>query len=168
MGSDGAVQSILRVATFVLCLAVAGGTGYLIVKLEKLGNPVTADAVRDARKLSQIVDQYHEEFTRVVTEANYPEEDDKKKAKNSALDRTLRYHLSRLAFHDFEADPTIVRLTYFVQLGASLVSTPEYLFRSYDLRKGRNVNFANVSKLESLEEQYLILASSLLQKLQED
>lgn len=112
---------------------------------------------------------------------NYLDDKDKEYLKQPLRDNTLRFQMTRLSYSDFETSrsahaprefsPNALRR--WISLGCETVRPPcmeHFQAGTFDAtghwKTGKNTNYGNTSRLESLEDEFNVPAISMLRELQ--
>jgi hypothetical protein len=152
---------------FVLvCLLVGNtaGSGWMVMWHLRNGMAeanLPASQVAQADKLWNTVSAFKAELQSVTGGAQYPSEEEKQSHKTSLRDYELEFEIARAFYMDFKLFPSRRNLALVANNGRRLVNVPS--FDTFDYRETPSRKaYANVSKLETLREDYVILGTALM------
>jgi hypothetical protein len=146
-------------------------------------NPTLTDGqLAQMDKLFRVMTDFHRELETVVGQATYENDDEKGVGKRAFQDESLAYGLSKLDYQAASQSRSLRDCQEFVsgalsrRFGPGLTTAMDqpgfkrFVPAKYDnnFRKTVDsglVSYANVSKLESLQEQFRVLAQSLVEEI---
>lgn len=171
----GASAALLVANVFVLGLLYWQGPG------GSAGPRVSESQFGQVEKLFSVLSDFHKELESVTGQATYADDKEKAAGKKVRQDESIAYSLCRLDYERARRSRGVNDVHQFLVgalysrgfVGSGALDVP-YLQRFvpavYDqnfrqVKEADTVSYANVSKLESLQEQFRVLAQSLLDDL---
>jgi hypothetical protein len=169
-----AVTVLLLVNTAAVGLLATGRT----IGQQSTSPMLTATQLAQMEKLFRIMMDFHREFEAVVGQAQYADDDEKKNAKDTLQGESFAYSLSKIDYEMARRSRRARDCQQFVAsalaghgaFGSAALGIPS--FQRYEVPKyeglrqvtpGGYTSYGNVSKLESLAEQFVVLAQSLIE-----
>jgi hypothetical protein len=175
----------MKTATWALAaallLANTAGTAWLILKRAPgEERSLSETTMAQADKLFKLISEFQTELQNVTAQANYPEDRDKEDAKKSLRFHTREYELARVAYSELRVKRSRDHLLRFLEVSGcmpvpwvrecSIMQAPvfkKFVPAGYDasarrIEPAKEISYGNVSKLESLGEEFEVLLVSML------
>ncbi len=176
---------------FLLLIGNLLGVAWLLHLNRSQAQPamLTENQLVQLDKLFEVITNFHNELGNVVGQATYSgdTENEAEEKKNQAKDllrvHSIEYQVARLDFMVARKSRSIADLSHFLNTTffmfssgdhgpIELMGVPKNYFYYYQpmkvdestgkIKSGRGIVFANLSKLESLHEEFFVLAESML------
>jgi hypothetical protein len=168
--------SVANWVVAVLVLLNLAFSGFLGLRRTELASPKEpAEVITQANKLFSLMKDFSKELQDVAGQANYPSEDDKNFGKQNVKDVNLRLEMTRLAIAKLNERNDRDSLKEFVEVSCASANTncmalwvppfSTYQTGKFDDGKwvdGKNLKYANTSRLESMHDDYMVLLAEML------
>lgn len=160
------IRKILISVASVLLVANTVGIAWLVYHSHqaktKADQDLPANVLAQLESVYTTLEDFRAELERVASEARYPNDESKNKAKAYVRGYLHDFEQMRLVYAEVDKYKSPDAIRIFASYGKNLTQVPTFTFQRYS--GGRWRTFVNLSKLESLSEQYDILATNLLKE----
>lgn len=154
------------IVTILLCSTSCSSQGTRADdRIEKgTTTPASASTLAQAGKIYELVTAIVGEYERAFADANFPEDAARQNASRWLKKQQLDYQIVSIDYQQVLSRSTVGAVSNFLIRSRSAVEIPTGTFSTWEYPKGRS-SFSNLAKIETLYDDYYVLAIGLAKDL---